>query len=248
MSPVEKAFATGLSRELSPAWNRFVTVYGALITLGVVISAILGKPGLYVLTAIFLGAMLVLVFVTIGTSVETAETRVPAYDLAMAALSVACGIYFWLNADYVSNRISLLDLLSPADVFFGASFLLLTLEASRRTTGIGLTGFVVLVLLYNLFGDGLPGVFGHGPIDHQHFLDLMVFTTEGIFGAPLRVAATFPSSSCSLAPCSMPRERAPSSSVWRRPSPAAPPAARPRPALSRQACSAPSPAIRWPTW
>ena len=191
MSPAEKAFATGLSRELSPAWNRFVAVYGTLITLGVVISAILGKPSLYVLTAIFLGAMLVLVFVTIGTSVETAETKVPWYDLVLGVLSVACGIYFWLNAEYVSNRISLLDLLSPADIFFGASFLLLTLEASRRTTGIGLTGFVVLVLLYNLFGDGLPGVLGHGPIDHQHFLDLMVFTTEGIFGAPLRVAATF---------------------------------------------------------
>ncbi len=191
MSPVEKAFATGLSRDLSPAWNRFVALYGALITLGVVVSAILGKPGLYVLTAIFLGAMLVLVFITIGTSVEQAETRVPFYDLALALLSIVCGVYFWLNADYVSNRISLLDLLSPADVFFGASFLLLTLEASRRTTGIGLTGFVVLVLLYNLFGDGLPGVLGHGPIDHQHFLDLMIFTTEGIFGAPLRVAATF---------------------------------------------------------
>ena len=191
MSPVEKAFATGLSRELSPAWDRFVTVYGALIAVGVVAASILGKPGLYVLTAIFLGAMLVLVFVTIGTSVETAEKRVPLYDLGLAALSVACGIYFGLNADYVSNRISLLDLLTPSDVFFGASFLLLTLEASRRTTGIGLTGFVVLILLYNLFGDGLPGALGHGPIDHQHFLDLMVFTTEGIFGAPLRVAATF---------------------------------------------------------
>ena len=46
-------------RQLSPAWNRFITVYGALITAGVVISAILGKPGLYVLTAVFLGAMLV---------------------------------------------------------------------------------------------------------------------------------------------------------------------------------------------
>jgi len=191
MSPVEKIFATGLSRELSPAWNSFVVAYGALITIGVVIAAILGKPGLYVLTAIFLGAMLVLVFITIGTSVEKAETRVPVYDLVLAALSVACGIYFWLNADYVSNRISLLDLLSPADIFFGASFLLLTLEASRRTTGIGLTGFVTLILVYNLFGDGLPGALGHGPIDHQHFLDLMVFTTEGIFGAPLRVAATF---------------------------------------------------------
>jgi len=191
MTPVEKAFATGLTRNLSPGWNRFVSIYGALITIGVVAAAILGKPGLYVLTAVFLGAMLVLVFVTIGTSVETAETRVSPIDLVLAVFSIACAAYFGFNADEVSNRISLLDPLSTADVFFGAAFLLLTLEASRRTTGIGLTGFVILVLLYNLFGDGLPGALGHGRIDHQHFLDLMVFTTEGIFGAPLRVAATF---------------------------------------------------------
>ena len=191
MSLTEKAFATGLTRELSPAWNRFVALYGAIITVGVVVAAITGKPGLYVLTAVFLGAMLVLVFVTIGTSVEKAETRVTPLDLALAAVSVASGAYFAINADEVSNRISLLDPLSPADFFFGSAFLLLTLEASRRTTGIGLTGFVILVLLYNLFGDGLPGAFGHGRIDYQHFLDLMVFTTEGIFGAPLRVAATF---------------------------------------------------------
>lgn len=191
MSLTEKAFATGLTRELSPAWNRFVSIYGALITLGVVAAAITGKPGLYVLTAVFLGAMLVLVFVTIGNSVERAETRVSALDLVFAAVSIACGVYFAVNADAVSNRISLLDSLSPADKFFGSAFLLLTLEASRRTTGIGLTGFVILVLIYNLFGDGLPGALGHGKIDHEHFLDLMVFTTEGIFGAPLRVAATF---------------------------------------------------------
>ena len=37
----------------------------------------------------------------------------------------------------------------------------------------------------------MPGVLGHGVIDYQHFLDVLAFTTDGIFGAPIRVALTY---------------------------------------------------------
>ncbi len=47
----------------------------------------------------------------------------------------------------ISNRITLLDEFTGPQFSFGTAILLLTLEATRRTTGAGLTGIVVLFLL-----------------------------------------------------------------------------------------------------
>ena len=46
-------------------------------------------------------------------------------------------------------------------------------------------------MAYNLYGHVLPTPFGHGYISYEHFLDIMIFTTDGLFGTPLRVAATY---------------------------------------------------------
>ena len=37
----------------------------------------------------------------------------------------------------------------------------------------------------------MPTPFGHGYISYEHFPDIMIFTTDGLFGTPLRVAATY---------------------------------------------------------
>ena len=42
-----------------------------------------------------------------------------------------------------------------------------------------------------MFGHLLGGVLQHGKIDYLHFLEITVFTTDGIFGLPVRVAATY---------------------------------------------------------
>ena len=67
----------------------------------------------------------------------------------------------------------------------------LTLEITRRTTGAGLTVIVLIFIAYNFFGHLLGGVLQHGYIDYVHFIDIMVYTTDGIMGLPARVAATY---------------------------------------------------------
>ena len=49
---------------------------------------------------------------------------------------------------------------------------------------------MLLFLAYNLWGMHArrPGAWA---IDYGHFLDMMAFTTDGIFGAPIRVALTY---------------------------------------------------------
>lgn len=76
-------------------------------------------------------------------------------------------------------------------VVTGGMLVLLTLEAMRRTVGLGLTSIVIIFIGYNLFGHLLPGVMGHGKISMNHFLDISLYTTDGLFGIPIRVAGSY---------------------------------------------------------
>ncbi len=89
------------------------------------------------------------------------------------------------------QRISLLFPLDDWHVLFGAIICVLTIELTRRTTGLGLTVIVLTFVVYNFFGHLLGGVISHGYIGYNHFLDIMVYTTDGIMGLPARVAATY---------------------------------------------------------
>jgi TRAP transporter 4TM/12TM fusion protein len=140
---------------------------------------------------IFACGMLGLLFLVCGATSNSDTTRPHWTDWPLAALSLASGTYFFLHIKEIATRITLLDPLSSYDVFFGTVIFLLTLEATRRATGLGLTLVVLVFVTYNLFGDRLGGVLGHGEIGFTHFLDVMVFTTDGIFGVAVRVAATY---------------------------------------------------------
>ncbi len=191
MSLADRLFATGASRKLSGAYARFAKPLGAAITLGIVATTTIWIVDLFAMTVVFLGAVLCLVFLSIGSSPSASTDRIPAIDVALAALSLATSGYLFLEIERITRRIALLDPLTPLDLFFGSALLALTLEATRRTVGLALTLIVLGFLAYNLWGHALPGVFGHGLIDYRHFLDILVFTTDGIFGVPVRVALTY---------------------------------------------------------
>jgi TRAP transporter 4TM/12TM fusion protein len=139
---------------------------------------------------LFLSGMMALGFLTTGAFADSGE-RPTLPDLALALASAATGLYFAVHAGRIVDRIVLLDPLGGADLFFATLMFLLTLEITRRATGLGLTAIVLIFVAYNLLGDRLTGVLQHGEIGFQHFLEITVFTTDGIFGLPVRVAATY---------------------------------------------------------
>src|SRR5690606_39592496 len=71
---------------------------------------------------------------------------------ALPIFSVASGVYFVLIAEDEVQRISLLFPLDTWHIVFGTILSLLTLELTRRTTGLGLTIVVLVFVAYNLFG------------------------------------------------------------------------------------------------
>ena len=181
---------TGKRRAFTGAPQRVLMCLAAAFAVWVVYANLVVISDPLVWGILFVSGIFTLLFVVVGHS-PAAPDRPTWLDWVFSALSLACGVFFFLNADVIYERITLLDQFTPAQFFFGTALLLLTLEATRRTTGLGLTAIVLAFLAYNLFGSLLPPPFGHGVSDFSYLLDILVFTTDGLFGVPIQVVASY---------------------------------------------------------
>ena len=148
-------------------------------------------PDQQALLYITLAFSLVLSFLLSPRSAKAGETGIPWPDLGMAALSLVCVGYMFVNYDYIVNRFPTAHPLSPADKAVAAVGVLLVLEATRRTIGASLPIVAVCFLAYGLVGPWLPGMLHHQGLSTEIVLDQTWFTTEGVFGTPLVVAGTY---------------------------------------------------------
>ncbi len=185
------AISTGARRKPEGALALIIRGYAALVAIWVVYQATLSSIDVLALSIIFVSIMLVLVFLMYGGTETSVDPNPSWFDWLLVLASTATGTFFIVNIPQIATRISLFDDLSLPQATFSALIILLTLEATRRTVGAGLMMIVILFIFYNLFGDRLSGVLQHGEISLGHFLDINVFTTDGLFGIPVRVAATY---------------------------------------------------------
>ena len=181
---------TGRRRQFAGPAGVVFTILGAALAVWVIYANLFVISDRLVIGILFVSGIFTLLFLAVGGS-QQAPDRPTLFDWALSAASAACGIYFFITADVISNRISLLEPFTPAQFWFGTVLLLLTLEATRRTTGMGLTAVVVGFLIYNWQGWRLPPPFGHGIRDFDYLLDVLVFTTDGLFGVPVQVVASY---------------------------------------------------------
>lgn len=184
-------FTTG--RRRSPAgWvGAGVRLYAACVALYVVWASLFSRTDVLSLTIVFLAAMLTLVFATYGASARSDPLRLQLLDWGLLALSLATTVFFISQVGVIGTRISLLTPLTTPQLFFGAVIVVLTIEATRRTVGAGLTLIALVFIAYNLYGHLIGGIFGHGYISLRHFVDITAFTGDGLFSIPVQVAATY---------------------------------------------------------
>lgn len=184
-------FSVG-TRRRPAGWLKFVIPPLAVaLAVYVIVAATVLIIAPWVLTAIFLSGMMTIAFLITGATPAADPEKPSIVDYAMSFGSLACGIFFFVKQQEFIDRIALLSELSDLDVFFGLLMVVLTVEITRRSTGLGLTAIVLLFIGYNLFGHNLSGVLKHGFIDYIHFVDIMIYTTDGVMGLPARVAATY---------------------------------------------------------
>lgn len=110
------------------------------------------------------------------------------YDFAIMIVGVAAVLYQWYAYKDLAMRSGAW---TQTDIIVGVATILVVLEASRRVMGLPLMLAAVLFLLYDYFGPYLPDMIAHKGASINKIMGQMVLTTEGIFGVPLGVSASF---------------------------------------------------------
>ncbi len=119
---------------------------------------------------------------------KSGHQKVAGYDWILALIGPVILCYVWWNYQTMIWRVG-----NPTriDVVVGSIYLVLVLEATRRSVGKPLVLIAVAFIVYASFGPYIPGIFGHRGIELSRLADHMFMSTEGIFGIPLGVSATY---------------------------------------------------------
>lgn len=139
--------------------------------------------------SIFIAITFPIAFLT--TTANPDRKRLHWTDIVLAALSLAVALYYiFLNQKFLNwNRG--MDQPSMADTIAGFVLVGLVVELCRRCTGWGLTSLVAILLVYTFFGHLLEGALSHENFTIPYFIEMMTIMENGVFGAPLEVAATY---------------------------------------------------------
>ena len=119
--------------------------------------------------------------------------EVPYFDVFCAVLSSVMSVYIFLEFNALVMRAGMPN---HIDMVMGALAVLLVLEGTRRSIGAPLALIAVIVLINCRFGPHfleIPGLsfFAHRGYSVERTIEHMYLGTEGIFGIPLGVVATF---------------------------------------------------------
>src|SRR6476620_6487480 len=130
--------------------------------------------------------VLVLSFLLFPVS-DRFRNRIQWFDVVPPLIGVATIIYALMQGDDFTDRAAVPE---KWDVILGAIFIVLVLEAARRTTGWIMPLVAVCFILYAYFGPDLPPPWTHRGYDISRLVGHLFITLEGIFGVPIDVSAT----------------------------------------------------------
>lgn len=154
-----------------------------LLTLAVshLYFALAGYPGPYYLRGYHVGIGLGLIYLTANWHGRPVD-RPSVLNLCLALAVCFAALYPAINIDYVQQRFMYVDDLTPWDLVVGTALVLLVLEGTRRTLGLALpltaVGFIVFALVAT-------------KTTYPLLIEQLFLTTDGIFGIPVAVSATF---------------------------------------------------------
>lgn len=150
-----------------------------------------GAPEAMMHRTVHLIFTLILIFL-LGITADAGRSRAKMLvDLGLLILVVISLGHIFLNYEYVVTRYAYVQALTRWDLILGVILTLVLLEAARRTIGLALPITASVFILYALLGHHLPGLMRHTGFTIETLIDQLYLTTEGIFGIPLGVSATY---------------------------------------------------------
>ena len=141
--------------------------------------------------SIHLGAILSLTFLLKAPFKGARKDKLTVWlclDWVLILASVYCTFYICYNLTDIFERQG--DWLK-SDLVVSIVGTILVLEACRRVIGLVMTGICLTAMIYAHFGPYMPELIIHKGYSIERIATTLWLTTEGIFGLPIGVAATF---------------------------------------------------------
>lgn len=138
------------------------------------------------LTAVHILLATVLVFLFSPLKADSIPLRL--LDVVCALLAIATYLYIFYDFRALLMRAGSFP--TTGDLIFGSAAIVLTLEATRRMTGLAMPLVAIAALLYGYFGHLLPGMFGQRGYGFERLVSF-TYSLDGIFSSALQVSATY---------------------------------------------------------
>ena len=135
-------------------------------------------------------AFAVILAYTVYPIFKTANLRkkITWYDFAFAFVGVIVVLYKWYEYTNLAMRSGAW---TQTDIVVGILVCIIVLEGARRVMGLPLPVISIIFMVYDVFGPYMPDLIAHKGASVSKLMGQMVLTTEGIFGVPLGVSASY---------------------------------------------------------
>ena len=143
--------------------------------------AVAGYPGPYYLRGYHVAICLCLVYLTTNWRGPT-QSPPSILNIGLAVVVVLAALYPAYHLEYVEARFMYVDELTRPDIIFGVALVLLVLEGARRMLGPALPLAALGFIIFALTGT---------QTSFEQLVEQLFLTTDGIFGIPVAVSATF---------------------------------------------------------
>lgn len=167
--------------------KRVIFVLGVLMSLFHVVTAGIGALPAMEQRSVHLGFTLILILLpTILSAGSKMWEKVVSVVLSVCVFVIS--IYTYLNWQTMTLRVA-----TPTqiDMVFGAIMLVTLLYATKKKLGWPLPIICIVMLLYGLLGQYMPGPLRHRGYDLARIIPQMYMSTEGIYGSVLGISATY---------------------------------------------------------
>src|SRR3978361_261927 len=140
-----------------------------------------------VVRGVHVGFLILMTFGLIG-NFPAKSHRGRAAGWLIGSVGFLCGLYQWIfYADLIARDGDPTRL----DLIVGTLLAVLVFEGTRRLMGAALPLMCGACLLYWFFGQYLPAPFNHRGYDFDQVITHLSFGTEGFYGVPIYVSATY---------------------------------------------------------
>jgi TRAP transporter 4TM/12TM fusion protein len=140
-----------------------------------------------VVRGVHVGFLLLMTFGLIGNFTAKGDFG-RALGWLIGGAGFLCGLYQWI---FYADLIARDGDPTRADLVVGTLLAVLIFEGTRRLMGLALSLMCGACLLYWFFGQYLPQPFNHRGYDFDQVITHLSFGTEGFYGVPIYVSATY---------------------------------------------------------